>query len=151
MKRILSLFLQAITVLIGISAFVFLLWEPQIEGRNAHATLFEIYFTDPFLLCAYSVSILFFVILYQAFKVFGYLRKDKKFSAATLQALEIIKYCASTIIGFVMMAVVYLFIVRPGDDIAGGVFMGVLITFILIIIDFGAMFFEKKLRKTATK
>jgi len=25
-----------------------LLWEPHLEGRNAHATTFEIYFKDPF-------------------------------------------------------------------------------------------------------
>jgi hypothetical protein len=37
------------TVVVGGAVFVFLLWEPHIEGRNAHATLFQIYFNDPFL------------------------------------------------------------------------------------------------------
>lgn len=148
MKRFLTLFLQAITVLIGISAFIFLLWEPQIEGRNANATLFEIYFKDPFLVYAYSVSTLFFVALYQIYKVLGYIRQNKTFSQATLNALSVIQYCAISIIGFVTIAVACLFIVRPGDDIAGGVFMGVFIIFILTVIALGAILFERKLRKT---
>jgi hypothetical protein len=43
MKRGPSLFLRAVLVLIGIGALAFLLWEPHIEGRNTHATLFEIW------------------------------------------------------------------------------------------------------------
>ena len=64
-------FLQMVTVLIGIGAFALLLWEPHIEGRNAHATLFQIYFNDPFLAYAYIASISFFAALHQAFKVLG--------------------------------------------------------------------------------
>lgn len=73
MKRSSILFLQAVVVLIGIGVFVFMLWEPHIEGRNANATLFEIYFQDPFLAYAYTASIAFFVALYQVFKLLGYI------------------------------------------------------------------------------
>lgn len=38
-----------VVVLGGIGALAFMLWEPHLEGRNAHAGLFEIYFKDPFL------------------------------------------------------------------------------------------------------
>ena len=48
MNRGSILFLKTVLVLIGIGAVALLLWEPHIEGRNAHATLFEIYFNDPF-------------------------------------------------------------------------------------------------------
>ena len=74
MKRSSTIFLQVVIVLIGIGALALLLWEPHIEGRNAHATLFEIYFKDPFLAYAYIASIPFFVALYQAFKLLGYCR-----------------------------------------------------------------------------
>ena len=50
-------FLQFVIALVGIGALALLLWDPHIEGRNAHATLFEIYFKDPFLACAYIASI----------------------------------------------------------------------------------------------
>jgi hypothetical protein len=75
MKKI-SIFLQAVIVLIGIGAVALMLWEPHIEGRNAHATLFQIYFNDPFLAYAYIASLPFFVALYQAFKVLGIRRTE---------------------------------------------------------------------------
>jgi hypothetical protein len=72
MKRSSTTFLQLVIVLIGIGALALMLWEPHIEGRNAHATTFQIYFNDPFLAYTYIASIPFFVALYQAFKVLGY-------------------------------------------------------------------------------
>ena len=108
MKRSSTIFLQVVIVLIGIGALALMLWEPHIEGRNAHATLFEIYFKDPFLAYAYIGSIPFFVALYQAFKVLGYARQNKIFSQATVKALRTIKYCAIAIIGFVAVSVIFM-------------------------------------------
>src|SRR5215216_4651835 len=88
------LFLKAVLVLIGIGALALMLWEPHIEGRNAHATLFEIYFNDPFLAYAYIGSIPFFVALYQAFKVLGYAGQNQLFSQESVMALRTIKICA---------------------------------------------------------
>ena len=65
MKKGSTIFLQIVIVLIAISAFVLLFWEPHIEGRNVHATLFEIYFKDPFLAYAYIASVAFFMALYK--------------------------------------------------------------------------------------
>ena len=96
MKRSSTIFLQVVIVLIGIGALALMLWEPHIEGRNAHATLFEIYFKDPFLAYAYTASIPFFVALYQAFKVLGYVGRNEVFSQAAVKALRTIKYCAMT-------------------------------------------------------
>lgn len=130
MKKSSIILLQVVIVLIGIGAFALMLWEPQIEGRNAHATLFEVYFNDPFLAYAYTASIAFFAALYQVFKVLGYIGQNKTFSRATVKSLRTIKYCAIVIVGFVVAAEAYLFMVRPGDDIAGGVFMGLLTIFV---------------------
>ena len=142
MKRSSTIFLQVVVVALGIGALAFLLWEPHIEGRNAYATLFQIYFNDPFLAWAYTASIAFFVALYQAFKLLGYIRQNKAFSQISVRALRTIKYCAIAIIGFIVPAEAYLFIIRPGDDIAGGVFMGVLISFISIVVASAAAMFE---------
>ena len=93
MKRNSTIFLQVVVVLIGIGALALLLWEPHIEGRNVHATLFQIYFNDPFLAWAYSASIAFFVALYQAFKLLGYIGRNEVFSLRSVKALHTIKYC----------------------------------------------------------
>src|SRR5215470_16450413 len=72
MKRSSTIFLQIVVVLFGIAVLAFLLWEPHVEGRNKHATVFEIYFKDWFLAYVYIASIPFFMALVQAFKVLGY-------------------------------------------------------------------------------
>jgi Protein of unknown function (DUF2975) len=149
MKRGSTLFLQIIIVLIGIGALALLLWEPRIEGRNAHATNFEIYFKDPFLLLVYIGSIPFFVALYQAIKVLGYTGQNKIFSPAAVKALRAIKLCALTIIGFVVVEEIIILLNHGNDDAAGGVFMGVLITFGSIVIATAAAVFEKLLETAA--
>ena len=145
MKRGSTIFLQVIIVLIGVGALTLLLWEPHIEGRNAHATLFQIYFNDPFLAYVYVGSISFFVALYQAFKVLGYVGSNKVFSQAAVKALRIIKYCAIAIIGFVAVGEIFIFL-NKSDDRAGGVFMGVLITFGSVVIATAAAMFARILQ-----
>src|SRR5690349_7466208 len=110
-----TIFLQAVIVLIGIGALALMLWEPHIEGRNANAMLFEIYFKDPFLAYAYLASIPFFVALYQAFKVLGYIGQNKASSQATVKGLRTIKFCALTTIGLVAVAELFI-LLGSGDD-----------------------------------
>jgi hypothetical protein len=145
MKRI-SVSLQVVIVLIGIGALALMLWEPHIEGRNTHATLFEIYFQDPFLAYAYIASIPFFVALYQAFKVAEYTGQNNLFSQAVIKALRVIKYCAICIIGFVAVGEVFIML-GNSDDRAGGVFIGMLITFGSVVTAIAAAMFERNLQK----
>jgi len=145
MNRVSILFLKAVLVLMGIGALALMLWEPHIEGRNAHATLFEIYFNDPFLAYAYIGSIPFFVALYQAFKVLGYVGQDNVFSPVAVRALRTMKYCAMAIIGFVAVGELFI-LLGDSDDRAGGVFMGILITFPSIVVATAAAMSERILQ-----
>ena len=147
MKRISTIFLQVVIVLIGIGALAFMLWEPHIEGRNAHATFFEIYFKDPFLAYAYIASIPFFVALYQAFMLLGYIGQNRVFSLNSVRALRTIKYCAIALVALIVAAEVYLFIAQRGkDDIAGGVAMGLFMIFVSVVIAAAAAVFERLLQ-----
>ena len=146
MKRSSTIVLQIVIVALGIGVLAFMLIEPHIEGRNVHATLFEIYFKDPFLACAYIASIPFFVALYQVIKVLGNVGQNKVFSQASVKAVHTIKYCGSILVGFMVAAEAYLFIARPGDDIAGGVFMGLLMIFVFGVIATAAAVFERTLQ-----
>ncbi len=146
MKKSSTIVLQIVIVALGLAVLAFMLWEPHIEGRNAQATLFEIYFNDPFLAYAYTASIAFFVALYQGFKLLGYIGKNKVFSVDSVKALRTIKYCAKSLVAFVVAAEAYLFIVRPGDDIAGGVFMGLLVIFVCGVTAIAAAVFERTLQ-----
>jgi hypothetical protein len=145
MNRGSILFLKAVLVLIGIGALALLLWEPQIEGRNAHATFFEIYFTDSFLAYVYVGSIPFFVALHQAFRVLGYAGQNTVFSPAAVRTLRTIKHCAIAII--VVVAVSTLFMVHGDpDDRPAGLFMRILITFPSIVIATAMVILERVLQ-----
>jgi len=144
MKRGSTIFLQVLVVLIGIGALTFLLWEPHVEGVNAHATLFQMYF-NAFVAFVYVASIPFFVALYQAFKVLGYVRQNKTFSQASVKALRTIKYCAMALIGFVAVSVVFM-VSADKDDRPAGLFMRILVTFPSIVLAAAAAIFERILQ-----
>ncbi len=147
MKNVSTLFLQAVIVLIGLGTLTLMLWEPQLEGRNVHATLFEIYFKDPFLAYAYIASVSFFVVLYKAFRLLGYVRQNRVFTTESVSALRTIKFCALILVAFILGAEAYFCIVQRGtDDIAGGVAMGLFMIFISVVIGATAAVFEKILR-----
>jgi hypothetical protein len=144
MKRGSTIFLQVVIVLLGVGVLALLLWEPHVEGVNAHATLFEMYF-DPFIAYAYIGSIPFFVALYQAFKLLGYTRRNEIFSQRSVRALRTIKYCALAIIGFVAVSVIFM-IFGDRDDRPAGLFMRFLITFPSIVVAIAAAVFERILQ-----
>jgi hypothetical protein len=147
MKRASTIFLQIVILLLGIGVLALLLWEPQLEGRNIHATQFEIYFKDPFLAYIYLAFVPFFVGLYQAFRLLGYVRREEVFSDHSVRAFRIIKFCALTTAIFIIGAEVYIFIfVRGTDDVAGGVMMGVFIIFVSAVIGTAAAVFERILQ-----
>ena len=146
MKRGFIIFLQVVVVFIGIGALVLLLWEPQIEGRNAHAKFFEVYFNDSFLVLVYAGAIPFFIALYQAIKILSYVRQNKVFSSEVVKALRTIQYCALAIIGFVAVEEIFIMLNHGNDDPAGGVFVGILITFGSIVVASVATVFERILQ-----
>jgi hypothetical protein len=131
-------------VLIGIGALAFMLWEPHVEGVNAHATLLQMYF-NAFVMYAYVASIPFFVALYQAFKVLGYAARNKVFSQEAVKSLRIVKYCALAMIGFVAVSVIFM-IGGDRDDRPAGVFMRILITFPSIVVAIAAAMCERILQ-----
>lgn len=147
MKKSSTVFLQVVIVLIGIVALGLMLWEPHLEGRNANATVFQIYFNDPFLAYAYIASIAFFVALYQAFRLLGYVGRNEVFSQRAVKALRTIKYCAMSLVGFILGAEAYIFLFQRGkEDIAGGVMMGLFLMFVSAVIAAAAAVFERTLQ-----
>jgi hypothetical protein len=146
-KRGAIIFLQVVIVLFGLGALALMLWEPHLEGRNAHATTFEIYFKDPFLAYAYLASIAFFTVLYQAFTLLGSIGRNEIFSSNSVGALRRIKYCATALVAMIGGAMAYLFIaVRGKDDPAGGVAIGLVLSFVSIVIATAAAVFERLLQ-----
>lgn len=111
--------LQALIVLLGLAVLAFLIWEPTVEGVNAHHTAFETYFKDPFLAYVYLSSIPFFFGLYQAFGALGGFLPPEK-------ALRTIKNCALALIGLVAVSLLFM-VSGDRDDRPAGLFMRMLV------------------------
>ena len=146
MKRSSTIFLQVVIVLIGIVALAIMIRFPLTEGRAANLDLFSIY-ADPFLVYGYLASIAFFVALYQAFKLLGYIGQNKVFSLNSVRALRTIKYCAIILSASIVMAGLYIRIFHAeDDDPAGFIAVCIMTTFISIVIATAAAVFEKTLQ-----
>ena len=146
MKRISIIFLQAVIVLIGIVALSIMIRFPMMEGRAQNLDLFSIYF-DPFILYGYASSIAFFVALYKAFQLLGYIGQNKLFSQNSIRALRNIKYCAITLSVLIVSAGLYIRIFHnKEDDPAGFLAMCIVMTFITIVIATAMAVLEKILQ-----
>lgn len=146
MKRVSIVFLQAVIVLIGIVALTMLVWFPLTEGRATNLDLFSIYF-DPFILYGYAASIAFFVALYKAFKLLGYIGQNKAFSSNSVKTLKGIKYCAIVLSILIVIAALFIrFSHNKEDDPAGFLAICIVTTFVTIIVATAAAIFEKILQ-----
>lgn len=146
MKRISTIFLQAVIVLIGIVALAILIRFPLTEGRAANLDLVSIY-SDPFILYGYATSIAFFVALYKAFKLLGYIGQNKVFSSDSVGTLKSIKYCAIVLSVLIATAGLYIKISHnKEDDPAGFLAICIVTTFVSIVVATAAAIFEKVLQ-----
>jgi len=146
MKRTSIVFLQAVIVLISIVALAILIWFPLTEGRATNLDLFSIY-ADPFILYGYVASIAFFVALYKAFKLLGYIGQNRVFSSNAVKALKNIKYCAIVLSVLIVIAGLYIKIFHnKEDDPAGFLAMCIVTTFVSIVVATAAAIFEKILQ-----
>jgi len=143
MKRISTVFLQAVVVLIGIATLAILISVPLNEGRATNLDLFSIY-SDPFILYGYAASIAFFVALYKAFRLLRYIGQNKVFSAASVMALKSIKYCAIILSVLIVIAGLYIRIFHhKDDDPAGFLAICMVTTFASVIVATAAAIVEK--------
>jgi uncharacterized membrane protein YbjE (DUF340 family) len=149
MKRISTLFLKVVILLVAMIVLLYMVWAPQTEGRAANLDIISIY-TDPFIIYCYIASISFFMALYQAFKFLGYVDNDKAFSPSAVKAVRNIKYCAITLGGLIILGIIYIRLFANGDDPTGVTVLGIITAFASIVIATGAAVFERLLYKKSS-
>jgi hypothetical protein len=146
MKRTLTIFLQAVIVLISMVALAILIRFPLTEGRAANLDLLSIY-ADPFILYGYAASIAFFVALYKAFRLLGYIGHNNVFSSNSVEALKSIKYCAIVLSILIVVAGLYIRMFHSKeDDPAGFIAICIVTTFVAVVVATAAAIFEKILQ-----
>ncbi|HEU0112350.1 MAG TPA: DUF2975 domain-containing protein, partial [Flavisolibacter sp.] len=108
--------------------------------------LFSIYF-DPLILYVYASSIAFFVALYKAFKLLGYIGQNKVFSSQSVKALKSIKYCAIILGILIVAAGIFIRIFHhKDDDPAGFIAICMVMTFATAVVATAAAIVEKILQ-----
>jgi hypothetical protein len=146
MKQSSTIFLQGVIVLIGIVALAIMIRFPLTEGRATNLDLFSIY-SDLFILYGYAASIPFFIALYKAFKLLGYIGQNKAFSRNSVRTLRSIKYCAIVLSILIVMAGLYIKLFHSkNDDPAGFLAMCIVTTFVSLLVATAVAVFEKILQ-----
>ncbi|HYD35792.1 MAG TPA: DUF2975 domain-containing protein [Vitreimonas sp.] len=145
MKRGSTSFLKVVILLIALVALAVMIRFPQTEGRAANLDLISIY-KDPFIIYMYVASMPFFVALFQAFKLLGYVDKNNIFSQLAVQAVRNIKYCALASMGFLVGAILYIQMMAQGEDPAGPTMVALITIFTLVVIATAAAVFQKLLQ-----
>ena len=126
MRRVAIIFLQVFTVMMALGVLSFLIWEPQVEGRNIGKTWVEIYFQDPFLVFVYLGSLPFFTGAYHALRLLSLVGAGKAFDLTAVGAVRRIKHMALLTMALAFMGQVIIFF-TTSDDRAGGMAMGMII------------------------
>lgn len=145
MKKGSTLFLRFVLSLIAIVSLAGLVWFPQTEGRAAHLDLVSMY-TDPFVIYIYIASTPFFVGLYQAFKLLNLIDAHKAFSHDAVDTLKNMKLASLSLIGFIIVALLYIRFFVQGDDSAGPTMLGILASFAIAVVATASAVFQKLLQ-----
>ncbi len=134
MKKMSIIFLQFVLVLFGLLALFLLIRFPLTEGRAQNLDWISVY-SDPFILYGYAVSIVFFVALFKAFRLLGFIGKNELYTQNALKALKTIKFCGIILSVSIVMAGIFIAVFHHEDDDPAG-FLGLCIiaTFISIVM-----------------
>lgn len=100
----------------------------------------------PILLGLYVPAVPFFIALYQALKLLGFIDRNKAFSDLSVKALQIIKYCAFIICGLFAVGMPYIFYMADKDDAPGVAAIGFVIVGASLVIGVFAAVLQKLLQ-----
>ena len=133
-------------MLIGIVTLAIMIRFPLTEGRAENLDLFRVYL-DPFILYGYAASIAFFVALYKAFKLLGYIGQNEVFSLNSVKNLRSIKHCAIVLGILIVTMGIYIRIFHArDDDPAGFLAICIVTTFVSVVVATAVAVFEKILK-----
>lgn len=129
MKRSSTLFLKATIVGLAILALIVCVVAiPRIINE------FTVGGYDPILVGLYAAAVPFFVALFFAMKLLGYIDRNQAFSTSSIKALKGIKYCAVIIAGLFAFGMPYIYYVANEDDAPGVIVLGLVMVFAPLVV-----------------
>lgn len=141
MKRASTLFLQIAVLFFGLVVLLLCIFVLPAGIRSEHIGGYR-----PILLGMYIPAIPFYIGLYQTLKLLHYINTGKAFSQLSVNALRLIKYCGYSIGGLYAIGLPYIFIMADQDDAPGVLLLGLIFTFVPLIIGVFAGVFQKVLQ-----
>lgn len=141
MKQGSTLFLKGVIFFIGVGVLALCLFVLPIGIRAEDSDGYR-----PIIMGLYVPAIPFFIALYQAMKLLGYIDENTAFSDLSVEALKKIKYCAVAISGMFAAGMPYIFYVADKDDAPGVVLIGCTIIAASIVIAVFAAVLQKLLQ-----
>lgn len=141
-----TLFLKVIVLLLAVpilAACIFFL--PWLIKDTTQSSWVLAKFLYPIIGVMYASVIPYFIALYQAFLLLGYIDKNIAFSRKSVKSLKNIKYCAVTISVFYLASMPFFYWIGEKDDAPGFILIGMVLTFSPIVIAAFAAVLEKLL------
>ncbi|WP_422122324.1 DUF2975 domain-containing protein [Planococcus sp. X10-3] len=142
-----TLFLKAVLLLIaGVALALCVFGLPGMAAMDAQLHPETAYLQYPFLIAAYIFFLPFFIALHQTFRLLTFIDRGEAFSDVAVKGLKTIKYCALTIIAFIVLGEGATIALIRDDDITHIITIGVLITFGSSVIAIFAGLLQKLLK-----
>ena len=146
MKHGSTLFLKIAVFLIGTPVLALcILGFPWLSNNPVNPDYDHMLY--PILIGMYVSAIPFYVALYQAFKLLGYIDKNQAFSELSVKALKNIKICAITISVLYAIILPFVFMVAELDDAPGLVIIGMVPIFASMVIAVFAAVLQRLLQE----
>ncbi|UVI29282.1 DUF2975 domain-containing protein [Paenibacillus spongiae] len=148
MERGTTLFLKAAVILIGIPVLALCIFVvPEIANFASELYPDHSYLKYLVLIDLYATAVPFYFALYQAFKLLGYIDKDKAFSELSVRVLKNIKYCAITISGLYVAGMPLFYLIAEKDDAPGIIVIGMVVIFASLVIAVFAAVLQRLLKE----
>ncbi|CEG28795.1 DUF2975 domain-containing protein [Bacillus sp. B-jedd] len=146
MKRGSTLFLKMAVFIMGIPVLalcvVGVFWLAKNPANPEYAHILY-----PIVFGVYGSTIPYYMALYQAFMLLGFIDKNEAFSELSVMALKKIKYCALTISGLYAAILPFVYFVAELDDAPGLIIMGMVPVFASLVIAVFAAVLQRLLKE----
>ncbi|MFC3799197.1 DUF2975 domain-containing protein [Cohnella sp. GCM10012308] len=140
-----TLMLRAVIFLIGIAVLALCVVGLPSTFEDATAN-YPMWTYLPLFICMYASAIPFYVALVQAMSLLRYIDDNSAFSALSVRALHVIKYCACAISLLYIACLPFLYQIADKDDAPGVLAIGLVVAFSAFVIAVFAAVLQKLLQ-----
>ncbi|MCE3202245.1 DUF2975 domain-containing protein [Paenibacillus sonchi] len=148
MERGTTLFLKAAVILMGIPVLALCIFAvPEIADFAAELYPDMTFIKYLVFIDLYASAVPFYIALYQAFRLLGYIDRNKAFSELSVRVLKNIKYCAIVISGLYVVGLPLFYLMAEKDDAPGIIVIGLVIIFASLVIAVFAAVLQKLLQE----